>query len=149
MPINPKYPGVYIEEIQSPVRTIVGVSTSMTAFVGRAITGPRNKSIVIHNFGEYTDKFGGLSKESALSYAVDQYFLNGGKDAIIVAIDDGSKRATFDRLAKEDFSLETAPAPPATKLKVFEAYNYGDMGKEIAVVIKKNSLEGPGGQKFY
>jgi uncharacterized protein len=142
MPINPKYPGVYIEEIESPVRTIVGVSTSMTAFVGRAVTGPRNKPVVIHNFGEYTDKFGGLSKESSMSYAVDQYFLNGGKDAIIVAIDDGSIRATFDRIAKDDYT-------PTTKLKVFEAYNYGDIGKEIAVVVKKNSVEGPEGQKFY
>jgi phage tail sheath protein FI len=153
MPINPKYPGVYIEEIESPVRTIVGVSTSMTAFVGRAITGPRNEPIVIHNFGEYTDKFGGLSKESGMSYAVDQYFLNGGKDAIIVAIDDGAIRAAFDRLAKEaatpgEYEPDPAPAPPATKLKVFEAYNYGDMGKEIAVVVKKNN-DTSGGQQFY
>ena len=84
-----------------------------------------------------------------MSYAVDQYFLNGGKDAIIVAINDRRKRATFDKLAKEDYSLETAPAPPATKPKVFEAYNYGDIGKEIAIVPKRNSVDGPGGQKFY
>jgi uncharacterized protein len=145
MPINPKYPGVYIEEIESPVRTIVGVSTSMTAFIGSAITGPRDKPVVIHNFGEYTDIFGGLSKESPMSYAVDQYFLNGGTDAIIVAIDDGRLRAKFDRLANENYSFETLPDPP----KIFEAYNFGDIGKEIAVVVNKNSLDGPGGQKFY
>jgi len=33
MPITPTYPGVYIEEIPSGVRTITGVSTSVTAFV--------------------------------------------------------------------------------------------------------------------
>ena len=32
----PTYPGVYIEEISSGVRTIIGVSTSITAFIGRA-----------------------------------------------------------------------------------------------------------------
>src|SRR5437870_3177673 len=34
MPVTPTYPGVYIEELPSAVRTIVGVSTSVTAFVG-------------------------------------------------------------------------------------------------------------------
>jgi phage tail sheath protein FI len=36
MPITPTYPGVYIEEIPSGVRTITGVATSITAFIGRA-----------------------------------------------------------------------------------------------------------------
>ena len=36
MPVNPKYPGVYIEEIPSGVRTITGVPTSITTFIGRA-----------------------------------------------------------------------------------------------------------------
>ena len=37
---RPTYPGVYIEERPSGVHTIVGVSTSVTAFVGAAATGP-------------------------------------------------------------------------------------------------------------
>jgi len=39
MPITPTYPGVYIEEIPSGVRTIIGVATSITAFVGAAHAG--------------------------------------------------------------------------------------------------------------
>ena len=35
MPITPTYPGVYIEEIPSGVRTITGVATSIAAFVGK------------------------------------------------------------------------------------------------------------------
>ncbi len=31
MPVAPTYPGVYIEEIPSGVRTITGVATSITA----------------------------------------------------------------------------------------------------------------------
>ena len=34
MPVTVNYPGVYIEELPSSVRTIVGVPTSVTAFVG-------------------------------------------------------------------------------------------------------------------
>ena len=36
MPATLTYPGVYIEEVPSGVRTITGVATSITAFVGRA-----------------------------------------------------------------------------------------------------------------
>ena len=40
MPLALTYPGVYIEEVSSGVRTITGVATSITAFVGRALRGP-------------------------------------------------------------------------------------------------------------
>ena len=40
MPSALTYPGVYIEEVPSGVRTITGVATSITAFIGRALQGP-------------------------------------------------------------------------------------------------------------
>ena len=33
------YPGVYIQELSSPVHTIAGVATSITAFVGYTARG--------------------------------------------------------------------------------------------------------------
>jgi hypothetical protein len=45
MPVTPTYPGVYIEEIPGGVRTITGVATSITAFVGRAQRGPVNEQL--------------------------------------------------------------------------------------------------------
>ena len=45
MPIAPTYPGVYIQEIPSGVRTITGVATSITAFVGRAAAGPTDTAV--------------------------------------------------------------------------------------------------------
>ena len=53
MPTIATYPGVYIEEIPSGVRTIVGVATSITAFIGAADRGPVNDPITINNFGDY------------------------------------------------------------------------------------------------
>ena len=35
MPATLTYPGVYIEEVPSGVRSITGVATSITAFIGR------------------------------------------------------------------------------------------------------------------
>ena len=86
MPAQLTYPGVYIEEIPSGVRTITGVATSITAFIGRARKGPVNEPKTINNYGDFERIFGGLWKESALGFAVRDFFLNGGSQAIIVRL---------------------------------------------------------------
>lgn len=84
MPSALTYPGVYIEEIPSGVRTIMGVSTSIAAFVGRARRGPTDTAVLITSFGDFERQFGGLWAESTMSYAVRDFFRNGGAQAIIV-----------------------------------------------------------------
>lgn len=95
MPILPTYPGVYIEEIPSGVRTIIGVATSITAFIGRAKRGPVNEAKTINSFADYERIFGGLDLNSTMSYAVRDFFMNGGSQAIIVRLyhDDESEGA--------------------------------------------------------
>lgn len=95
MPVTPTYPGVYIEEIPSSVRTIVGVATSITAFIGRALRGPVNEPIRIQSFADFERVFGGLWEASTMSYAVQHFFLNGGTDALIVRLINGAQRAGF------------------------------------------------------
>ena len=60
MPIPLTYPGVYIEEVPSGVRTITGVATSITAFIGRALQGPVNDPVRIQSFADYNRMFGDL-----------------------------------------------------------------------------------------
>ncbi|MBC8116598.1 MAG: phage tail sheath family protein, partial [Candidatus Saccharimonas sp.] len=86
MPVTPTYPGVYIEEIPSGVRTITPVATSITAFIGSAPRGLANDPVRVQSFAEYTRKFGGLHVASSMSYAVAQYFQNGGSDGLIVRV---------------------------------------------------------------
>ncbi|MEL6764396.1 MAG: phage tail sheath C-terminal domain-containing protein [Cyanobacteria bacterium J06607_6] len=86
MPTIPTYPGVYIEEIPSGVRTITGVATSITAFVGRALRGPTDQPITINSYGDFERIFGGLWIESQLGFQVRNFFLNGGGQAIIVRV---------------------------------------------------------------
>lgn len=86
MPVAISYPGVYIEEIPSGVRTIVGVATSITAFIGRALRGPVDEPITINSYGDYERIFGGLWLKSAMSFAVRDFYLNGGSQAIIVRL---------------------------------------------------------------
>src|SRR5437016_2305672 len=84
MPVPLTYPGVYIEELPSGVRTIAGVATSIAAFVGRAWRGPIDTPVTLFSYADYERQFGGLWRDSTMSYAVQQFFQNGGSQAIAV-----------------------------------------------------------------
>jgi phage tail sheath protein FI len=85
MPVQTTYPGVYIEERPSGVRTIVGVSTSVTAFVGAAASGPVDTPIRIFSFSDYVRTFGPpLDEDRPMGHAVQLYFANGGAQAVVV-----------------------------------------------------------------
>jgi phage tail sheath protein FI len=86
MPITPTYPGVYVEEVPSGVRTIIGVATSITAFIGRALRGPVNKPVTITSFGDFERRFGGLWLDNNLGYSVASFFRNGGSQSIVVRL---------------------------------------------------------------
>ncbi len=86
MPTAPTYPGVYIEEVPSGVRTLVGVSTSIGAFVDRFQRGPIDEAVRILSFADFEREFGGLDAGSEGSYAIQQFFLNGGTDAYVVRV---------------------------------------------------------------
>jgi uncharacterized protein len=86
MPVAPTYPGVYIEEVPSGVRTITGVATSITAFVGRTLRGPADEPYIINNYADFERVFGGLWTGSTLGYAVRDFYLNGGSQAIIIRL---------------------------------------------------------------
>ena len=93
MPITPTYPGVYIEEIPSGVRTITGVATAITAFLGRALRGAVNEPVTINSFGDFERQFGGLDFDYPMGYAVQDFFQNGGAQAIIVRLEKNSAPA--------------------------------------------------------
>jgi phage tail sheath protein FI len=96
MPVAPTYPGVYVEEVPSGVRTITGVATSITAFVGRTYRGPTNDPVLINSFADFERRFGGLQANYPLSYSVRDFFVNGGSQGLIV------------RLTHPNFSTEQA-----------------------------------------
>jgi phage tail sheath protein FI len=123
MPVTPpiSYPGVYIEELQSGVRTIVGVPTSITAFLGRASRGPVDEPVTVTNFGDYERTFGGLNLNSTMSYAVRDFFLNGGGQAIIVRLQNNAVKAR-----NADLNLE--------------AISEGEWGNNIAYTVDVNGI---------
>ena len=80
------YPGVYIQELPSPVHTIAAVATSITAFVGYTPRGIDNRAEEIFSFADFERLFGGLASDSELSYAVQQFYQNQGSQGIVVRV---------------------------------------------------------------
>ena len=86
MTISYTYPGVYIQELPSPVHAITGVATSIGAFVGYTSSGIDNRAQGIFSFADFQRLFGGLASDSELSYAVQLFYLNGGSQAYVVRV---------------------------------------------------------------
>jgi phage tail sheath protein FI len=93
MPVTPTYPGVYVQEIPSGVRPITGVATSIAAFVDFFRRGPMNRAVQILSLGDFDREFGGLDARSEGSYAIQQFFLNGGTQAWVVRVASGNAAA--------------------------------------------------------
>ncbi|MBO3749213.1 phage tail sheath subtilisin-like domain-containing protein [Streptosporangiaceae bacterium NEAU-GS5] len=99
MTISTPYPGVYVNEIPSGVRTITGVATSVTAFLGRTRRGPVNTAVYVNGYADYQRIFGGLWRDSTVSYAVRDFFANGGGQAVVVRLARDAATAAFPALA--------------------------------------------------
>lgn len=74
---------------------INGVATSITAFIGSALRGPTELPGSVNSFADFERLYGGLWAQSTLGYAVQQFFLNGGSQALIVRVEgDGNGGVT-------------------------------------------------------
>ncbi len=87
--------GVELAEQSRPEHAIARVSTATAAFVGRTLKGPVNQPILIASFTEFQHHFGGLWQPSTLSYAVEQFFENGGLKAYVVRVANGARPPTI------------------------------------------------------
>jgi phage tail sheath protein FI len=133
MPITPTYPGVYIEEVPSGVRTITPVATAITAFVGSAPRGLADEPVRVQSFGEFERKFGGLQPLHSMSYAVQQYFRNGGSDALIV-------RVTAAAAVAAVVDANGLPLRAASR---------GAWGNEVRVRVDLNARVEPSGEQLF
>ncbi len=124
MPATLSHPGVYIEEIPSGVRTITGVATSITAFVGRAVRGPTDDPVLVGSWAEFERRFGGLNAECPMSYAVCDFYANGGSQALIVRIAAGGRKATI---------LLDGPGSPGRL--TLEASSVGAWGNRLSAAV--------------
>jgi hypothetical protein len=101
---------------------------AVTAFVGRTLRGPANRPVLIRSFNEFHNLFGGLWQPSALSYAVEQYFENGGREAVIVRVVNRGAPATIT-LPCGDGALTLAALSPGSREMLRASVDYDNIGE--------------------
>ena len=123
-------PGVYVEEFDSGAVPMANVSTSTAGFIGVTEKGPHTGvPVFVTNYSGYRRIFGGELSESEfgeyryLSYAVNQFFINGGSRCYIKRV--VPKDAMFAHNVEDD-----AIAP-----LVVYAKNPGIWGNKITMSI--------------
>lgn len=122
MPITPTYPGIYIEEISSGVRTITGVSTSVTAFIDYFKQGAMGKATQIFSLTDFEREYGGLDALSEASYAIQQFYLNGGGEAWVV-------RTASGDFAPAEIAIRSATSGSAAL--TLQANSSGEWGNSL------------------
>jgi Bacteriophage tail sheath protein len=83
MPPPVKSLGVRVTTTSTPTPIISGVATSIAAFVGRRLRGPVNTPTAVSSFAAFVQSFGGFWADRRLTYAVQDFFLNGGMESSI------------------------------------------------------------------
>ena len=126
--VSVTYPGVYIQEVPSGVRTITGVSTSTAMFIGRTERGVMDKPTRVFNYSEFSRAFGTSTAQSELATSVRLFFANGGTQAYIMRIANGATKASVQ--------LENVAGAPVLTLTAREA---GGRGGELRVAVDYNT----------
>ncbi len=118
MPITPTYPGVYIEEIPSGVRTITGVATSIGLFLGWTAKGSIDRAVRITSFADYEREFGGLDLRTFLPYSVKHFFENGGSDTYVIRLSDSDATVASVEIIPELIVSASSPGEWANSYKI-------------------------------
>ena len=128
-------PGVYVEEFDSGVVPVEGVSTSIAGFIGVAEKGPvGGVPRMATNFSDFKQIYGTyLSEREAcnyrfLAYAVEHFFINGGS------------RCFVTRVVPADASCAKGAVPnTGESILKFTASNPGAWGNGLNIVISPSS----------
>jgi len=126
MPVAPTYPGVYIDELPSSVRTIIGVATSVAAFVGPADRGPVDMPTHITSWGDYERVYGGLSATNPMGHAVRQFYQNGGAEAEVVRVASTTATPSGFELSPTVTLNAKSPGSWGDKLRIRVDYDTAD-----------------------
>jgi hypothetical protein len=137
VPVQVSYPGVYVNIVATPQPPTGGASTSIGAFLGRAPMGLVGEAVPVLDFADYTRKYGGLNKDSAISYQANAFFSNGGEQAVIVRLYkkpltttiEISDTPTKDEVYEVSFSVNGGPQPADDETPSYTAQEGDDASK--------------------
>jgi len=85
--------GITVTEIAAMGQAIDATPETTAAFVGRALRGPLDTPVAVHNFGDFRRRFGDVWSRSSLGPAVQQFFEHGGRNLFIVRVANNARGA--------------------------------------------------------
>ncbi len=150
----PEYlaPGVFVEEVSFRQRTIEGVSTSTTGFVGPARFGPiHGEPPLLTSFADFERIYGGLDpirpggteQPNYLAHAVRSYFEEGGRRLYVSRIyntPDAVSPPTHDEGRSIWPAPDASPPDPGFRLTARHPGRAGDMRIQITLRMGQNTL---------
>ncbi|MGH8186927.1 MAG: hypothetical protein ACREUC_10215 [Steroidobacteraceae bacterium] len=120
-----------IQVVETPVQeqSIARTSAQLTAFVGRTLRGPIDRPVIVRSFADFQQEFGGLWQPSPLSYAVEHFFEQGGRNAVIVRVANSAAPVTLSlRCGRETLQLEARA--PGTREFLRASIDYDNVDPE-------------------
>jgi hypothetical protein len=131
--VTPSKEALQVAEERGPDQSISRLATARTAFVGRTLRGPVNRPVFIKSFAEFQHVFGGLWQPSLLGYAIEQFFDNGGREALIVRVINGARSATLT-LKAGDQALKLQALRPGTREFLRASVDFDNIGGDQVAV---------------
>lgn len=94
--------------LDEPPPAIEARPTAITAFVGTAASGPTDTALLVQSTSDYTTTFGPVTDDYPVGRAIESFFLNGGKDALIVRVQPtDDTEAAFEAAVLGDAAAQT------------------------------------------
>lgn len=108
--VTVSYPGVYIQEKSSGVRTITGVATSIAAFIDWFPRGSLDEAVQCLSYADFEREFGGIHPDSPASYGIKQFFQNGGGECWVVRVGTSGSATATDNAVEARAVVTDEPA---------------------------------------
>lgn len=140
--------GIQFAATSSADQPIARASAQLTAFVGRTLRGPLDQPIVVRSFADFQQHFGGLWQPSPLSYAVEHFFEQGGRQAVVVRVANAAAPVTLSLKCGRDTLRLEARAPGTREfLRASVDYDHVQNGDEQSFNLVIQRVRSPGSER--
>jgi len=140
--------GIQVAATSIAEQPIARSSAQLTAFVGRTLRGPLHQPVIVRSFADFQQQFGGLWQPSPLSYAVEHFFEQGGRQAVIVRVANGAQPVTISlKCGRELLRLEARAPGTREFLRASVDYDHipADDEQRFNLVIQR--VRSPGSER--
>lgn len=141
--------GIQIAQTPPAEHKIARNRVQSTAFVGRTLRGPLDTPLVVRSFADFQQTFGGLWQPSPLSYAVEHFFEQGGRQAVIVRVANQAAPVTVSlRCERESLVLEARAPGTREFLRASIDYDNIDSDDRLSFNLVVQRVRAPGSERI-